>query len=525
MISDAHSVQSPGATSKRTTATAALAVISAVVLIALALTGSRYGYFRDELYYLACTDHLAFGYVDHPPLSIAVLWVVRHLFGDSLFAIRLVAWLAIAGTVFFTGLLARDLGAGRFGQALAALCIAVGPVYLGVGHFYSMNALDVLLWTLSAFAFERAVTSDRFGWWVVLGLVLGLGLENKISVLWLGAGVGAALVLTRARRFLLTPGPWIAAAIALSLFLPHLVWQVQHGWPTIEFMRNATSRKMTPISPLEFVVNEVVVQHPMTLPVWVAGLVFLCIGSTRSAETRPAARALFWLFAVPALILMFSGSARANYLSPAFPIAFAGGGVWLGQLFDGQPRWTHAAVVFFIGNAGIVTAPLVLPILPVERTVTYLHELKMAPRAEENTRMGPLPQHFADQFGWPELAGEVSRVYHELPTADRAVCGIFASNYGRAGAIDFFGRKLGLPPAISGHNNYFLWGPRGYTGQVMIVIGGTYADHRQHFDEVTQVAATSCRYCMPYEDGVPIFVCRGLHGSLQQVWASVKDFI
>jgi 4-amino-4-deoxy-L-arabinose transferase-like glycosyltransferase len=502
-----------------------LLTLSAVTLIAHVLVGSRYDYFRDELYYLACSDKLSLGYVDHPPLSIALLRVTRNVLGDSLWAIRLPAWLAGAGTVFVTGLLAREVGGGRFAQVLAALCVAVGPVYLAVAHFYSMNALDILLWPLAAFAFARALSSSHRRWWLVLGAVLGFGLQNKISVLWLGAGMGAALVLTSHRRWLRTRWPWASGILALVIFLPHIVWQIQHGWPTLEFIHNAATKKMSSVSALDFVTNQALVQHPITLPIWISGLVFLWVSSRGDVEVLSTRRALVWVFLTPAMILIASGTSRANYLSPAFPILFAGGGAALESGLRRSPGGMRAAVIAAIVALGTVTAPAGLPVLSAETFVKYSAALKLTPRQEEKSAVGLLPQHYADQFGWRELAHAVRDVYFSLPEADRAKCAIFATNYGRAGAVDFFGRKLGLPRAISGHNNYFLWGPRQYTGEIMIIVGGRYEDHAPDFEEVTQVGISRCRYCMPYEDGVPIFVCRRLRTSLQNAWPSVKEYI
>jgi hypothetical protein len=497
------------------TATGTLLALSALTLLLHAVVGARYGYFRDELYYLACSDRLAWGYVDHPPFSILVLRLARALLGDSLWAIRLPAWLAGAAAVFTTGLIARELGGRRFAQALSAICVIVGPVYLAVAHFYSMNALDLLFWAVSAYALARALRSPGGRWWLALGVLLGLGLHNKFSILWLGAGIGAALLLTSERRWLATKWPWMAAAIALALFAPHIAWQFQNGWPTREFIHNATTVKMADISPLEFLVNQVVVQHPATLPVWAVGLVFLLARH----------RALAWLFIAPALILVISGSSRANYLSPAFPILFAGGAVAIEVATRRRAAWTRGAIVSVLLLAGAMTAPMALPLLPVGSLIRYSDAIGLAPRAEENTDMGALPQHFADQFGWPGLAREVAAVYQALPADDRRKAAIFATNYGRAGAIDFFGRDLGLPPAISGHNNYFLWGPRGHTGELVIVVGGAYDEHASSFDEVREVRSVPCTYCMPYENGVRIFVCRRLKVALRDAWPAVKEYI
>lgn len=498
-------------------------VLAALTLGMHALVGGRYGYFRDELYYIACSDHLSWGYVDHPPLSIAVLWAARRLLGDSLWAIRLPAWLAGAGAVFTTGLIAREIGAGRFAQVLAAICMMVGPVYLAVVHFYSMNALDILFWALAICAFARALSSEGGRWWIALGVLLGLGLQNKISVLWLGAGMGAALLLTPARRRLATRWPWIAAAIALALFVPHIAWQAQHDWPTLEFMRNATTRKMSPVSPIGFVLNQIVVQHPITLPIWLAGLVYLFASRSRP-ELQVTRRALAWLFAVPAIILMTSGTSRANYLSPAFPVVFAGGAALIEQAFA-RRAWMRGAIVAVVALAGAATAPTGLPILSADTFIAYSQAIGVAPRPEERGQIGVLPQHYADQFGWREMVREVAAVYESLPLEERAKAAIYATNYGRAGAIDFFGRDLGLPRAISGHNTYFLWGPRGATGEVVIIVGGRYEDHAPDFERVEQVRLVRCAYCMPYENEVPIFLCRGSRRPIADVWPSVKEYI
>jgi len=209
-----------------------------LLLHALALT--HWGYFRDEFYYLACARHLAWGYVDQPPFSIAVLALVRATLGDSLWAIRALPALAGAATVLFTGLTVRELGGGRTAQALACFAAVLPPVWLVVDHYFSMNAFDTLFWTLAAWLLLRALAGGGTRTWAVLGVVLGLGLLNKASMLWFAGGAFLGLAASPLRGTLRTRGPWLAAAIAAALFAPHVAWQVAHGWPTLEFMRNAT---------------------------------------------------------------------------------------------------------------------------------------------------------------------------------------------------------------------------------------------------------------------------------------------
>ena len=498
------------------------AAFVALGVFALHVIANRgYGYFRDELYYLACADHLDFGYVDHPPLSIAVLWAVRAVIGDSLSALRLVPALCGALTVLLAGLMARKLGGGRFAQLLAALAAAISPAYLAITNFYSMNAIDLLVSAGAVYVFMSIVGgATGLRSWVALGVVLGLGLENKMSVLWLGAGLAVALLVAR-RGLLLTAGPWVAGSIAALLFIPHVIWQIRHGWPTVEFVRNATELKMTDVSPWQFFVDQLMAMHPLTLPIWVAGLWWLL----RSEEGRPW-RALAWTFLTPLAILLASGTSRAYYLGPAYPIVLAAGAVAIARWTqDGAAMRLRPAIAPLLVLGGALTAPMVLPLLPADRFIAYSAAIGITPRAEERVAAGPLPQYFADMFGWREMVDEVATVYDALPPGDRAKAVIYTDNYGRAAAVDFFGRARGLPRAVSGHNSYFLWGPRGGTGEVMILIGGDLEDHVGDFESVQPVAVVRCRYCMPYEDNVTIFVGRGMKIPLPELWPSVKSYI
>ena len=503
----------------RPTATLALVSMGLAYWAAHLLVLTRYGWFRDELYYVACARRLAWGYVDHPPLSIAVLAVVRALAGDSLVAVRLVPGLTGACVVVLTGLMAREMGASRFGQILAAACMVAAPVFLFTTHIYSMNALDLLFWTAGALMLLVALRRGGAAW-LWLGALLGLGLLNKISILWLGGGLAAGLLLTPHRRRLATPWPWLGGALAGLIFAPHLLWQVRTGWPTLEFMRNATTEKMVPVGYGEFVKMQLDALHPFTAPIWIGGLVF-CLALPRGR----AWRIMGWIFLFVFLLLMTSGTARASYLSPAFPMMFAAGGVaWEGWLSGPRGRRLRPALVAVLLAGFVIAAPFTLPVLPVDTLVRYAAALGVQPHQEEHSRLGRLPQHYADMFGWEELAATVAQVYDTLPPEDRARCVIFTENYGEAAALELFGPRYGLPPVISGHNNYWLWGPRGYTGAVVIAVGGDREDEEANFREATLAARTACGDCMPYENGLPIWLGRDLKTDLAALWPRLKQY-
>ena len=499
----------------------ALAVPLAFAAVKLALHAFailRYGWFRDELYYVACSKHLAWGYVDHPPLSIALLAASRALLGDSLVALRTLPALAGAVGIVVIGLLVRALGGGRLAQALACLCAVLAPVYLLLDHLYTMNAFDQLLWTLAAWLLVRALDEERPTLWMALGIVMGLGLLNKISMMWFGGALFAGLLLTPHRRALGTPWPWLAGALALAMFVPHLVWQAQNGWPTLEFMRNATQLKMTRTPLAEFVLQQVLVMNPATLPVWLGGLVW-CLRSSRW-------RILGLMFLAVALLLVASGTSRPNYLAVAYPMLLAAGGVAIERLTAARGRtWARAVVIAAVALLGAPVVPMGLPVLPVEVFIDYQRALGIRTRSQERTAEAELPQHYADMFGWEEMAERVARVYHGLPPEERAKCGIYADNYGEAGAIDYFGQRWGLPPALSGHNSYWLWGPRGVTGEVLIALGGSRADQEANFRSVTLADSVRCEHCMPYERGLPIWVGRGLRMPLRELWPRLRMYI
>jgi len=500
----------------------AIPVAFAFATVILHLTClTQYGWFRDELYYMASTRHLALGYVEHPPLSIAILTLVRAIFGESLAAVRIVAALFGAATVFLTGRLTRAAGGGAFAQTLACLGATLAPVYLAIGHFYSMNAIEIALWPAASLILLRALRTGRTLDWALLGGILGLGLLNKISMSWLGIGIALGLLLTPHRRVLRTPGPWIATAIASVIFLPHAFWQIANHNPTIEFIHYATSRKMVPVSPLGFLQGQVLTMGPGNALVWVAGLLFALL----ARKGRPW-QIFAWVWLAVCALLLANGTSRSNYLSPAYPALFAAGGVaWERWLSGGFARWMRPVLLALFALLGIVTVPFALPVLPVQNFLRYQSALGMTPRAEERGQIGPLPQHYADMFGWDEIAALVARAWATLTPEERLHARVFGQNYGEAGAVDVLDHHLGLPPTLSGHNSYWLWGPEGWDGKVLIIIGGDPEDNAKWFDSIQQVGKVNVPFAMPYERGIGVSIGRGLKMPVAGAWPKLKSYI
>lgn len=486
-------------------------------LVTNALGG--YGYFRDELYYIACSKHLAMGYVDQPPLSIWILAASRALIGDSLFALRLLPAMSGAAVVYLTGFMARELGGRRMAQLLASLASLVSLIFLGMDAIYSMNCFDILAGALIGYEVIKLVNTNQPRWWIVLGITLGLGLLNKIGVLWIGFGLFVGILLTPHRRWLKTPWPWIAGTIALVLFSPFIIWNMTHEWAHLEFIHNATADKYSTLTPAVFAVGQVLLQNPVTLPVWLAGLGFFAL-SNRGRTWRPLA----WIYVTAFAILLINGHSKPEYLSSAYAMLFAGGGLaiesWLATL--GRRRLAVGYACFM--GTGLVLAPAVLPILPVESYIRYAEALGIKPTTPEHKELAELPQFYADMFGWKEKAAAVAQVYNALSPEDRKKCAIFADNYGRCGAIDFFGPSYGLPPSVGRHNNYWIWGPDPYTGELVIILGGALEDKQEQFEKVEVAGVVSCPYCMPYENNLRIYVCRGLKTPLAELWPRLKNF-
>ena len=506
-----------------------LAIRSRVMLFALAscklliqLAGiNHYGFFRDEFYYIACGQHLAWGYVDQPPLIAFLAWFARHVFGTSLFATRLLPVLAGACVVYATGRIAAELGGGLFAQFLAATAILLAPAYLAFDSFFSMNAFEPLFWLLCAWIAIRIVKGGSPRLWLLFGAVAGLGLENKHSMLVFGFALVTGLLLSGQMRLFRSKWIWIGAALALAIFLPNLLWESRNGWPQIEVVRNAQQFKNEAITPLQFLFEQVLFLQPLALPVWLAGLWWYF-----AAPEGKLFRFLGWAY-LSVLVIFIALSGKSYYALPVYPPLMAAGGVALEPFFAAPSRrWMTVAFPALLIAAGLVTLPFGAPILPVD---TFLRYSKLLPYANsvktERDATTELPQLYADMFGWENMATQVANVYHALPQSGQAGCAILAGNYGEAGAIDHFGPALGLPAAISGHNSYYFWGPRAYTGSCVILFGERADELKDFFADAQLVAAITDPHAAVAERNVHVYVCRKPRAPLAELWPHFKLII
>ncbi len=486
-----------------------------------------YGIFRDELYYLVCGQRLAFGYVDQPPLVALQARLTEMLFGhDHMWSLRLLSALAGAATVFLTGLLAWAFGGNRRAAALAMLGVISAGIYLGIDGFLSMNSFDPVFWMLCTFALIRVAqaTSQKEvrNWWLVFGASAGLSFENKDSVAFFLIAMLIALLLTPQRRILASR--WMAAAVAVLVLiaLPNFLWQVFHHFPTLEFLHNVqTSGKNTKLPPLQFISQQIMMLTPQNVLLWGTGVLWLLFAkNTRQWRFL----GVFFLVFFALMLVLHS---KDYYLAPAYPVFFAAGAVaWM--TWASQKRWRNALVLAFAALEVICLAaflPFSIPVLPPQQYLAYAKKLHFSSTDSEVQKEKPLlPQFYADRFGWSDLVEEVARVYRSLPPQEQAVTGVYAGNYGEAGAIDILGRKYGLPMSISGHQTYWLWGPRGYTGKEMIIISGATIDEAQQVYASCRIAGrVDNPLAMPYEHK-NIFLCYGRKVPFQSDWKSQKVY-
>ncbi len=481
-----------------------------------------YGYFIDEFYYIACTERLAWGYVDHPPLSIFILTANRLVLGDALWALRLLPALSGGCSVVLTGLMARRMGAGRFGQGIAATALLLAPVPLVMFGFYSMNSLEVLMWITACYVLVEIARTGNERLWMAFGLVAGLGLLNKHTFVLLAIGLGIGLLLTPMRRHLTSKWLWMGTILAAVLLLPNIIWQFQTGWPSLEFYRNADALKNVPTPPLKVLLDQTLLMNPISAVFWIGGLIF-CL---RSERGRPY-RFLGLMFLSLLILAMIGQKSRPDRLLGIYPVMFAAGAtLWESLSFRPALRWLRLAIPALMVIVGLLMAPIGLPVLPPEQLASYAAATGIVPKFEAGEgKISPLPQWFADRHGWEQMVEEVAAAVDTLTPEERSQALILAPSYGHAGALELLGSDLDLPHVVSPQNTYYLWASEETDMEPEVLISIGYEDTlRDYFDDVQQVGVSRCTYCMSWRNNMPILIARRPRGTLRETWPLIKNY-
>ncbi|MDP9295661.1 MAG: glycosyltransferase family 39 protein [Actinomycetota bacterium] len=494
---------------------------SALLAVALLMAVGATGYHRDELYFLEASRHPAWGYVDQPPLSVALVGLSRILFGTSLVGLRLFPALADGVMVLLTGMVAREFGGDRFAQILASLAVAVSPILIA-GHVAGPTIYDLLAWVLVSFLVLRILRGGDARAWLLIGLAVGVALVNKETILLLVGGLALGFVLNRHWWIFKSPWLWIGAALAVAIWSPVLVWESQNGWPTLAMSRNLQREH----SGFEFVLTFVPIQLLLpgwwVAPVWIAGFWALL-----RAPAYRRFRAFAIAYATGFVLLLVLIPDRPYYVAGLYPALLAAGAPIAGEVIAGTRRflstrpprlrlvWRSRVRAFgFVLVVGLLFLPLSLPVLP--------------PSVLADVPLQALNYNLGEVVGWPRFVRIVAGVVRSLPPSEQAGVVILTDNYGEAGAIDRFGPELGLPPASSGHNSYWLWGPpraSASTRGTTVTVGFSRPYLLGRFSRVTLAARIDNGLGVENdEQGQPVWICRELRAPWPVLWPGLKQF-
>lgn len=499
----------------------ALMGVAYFLFLLLPSLSPHYGFYSDELYYLACADRLAFGYVDHPPFFVWVLRLHREIFGDSLVALRALPVAAGTATALMAGAMARRMGGATFAQALATLAVMMGAGSIAIFSMFTVNCLGILLWTAASWILLELLLRRDPRLWLALGIVLGLAFLNKHTAVVPVAGVAVAVLLSPLRRDLLGRWPWLGGLAFLVLISPNLGWQIANGWPSLAFYSGVEGDRLS-ASPLDQLAAQIVYNNPAAFPVWAGGLWFF-FASARGRAYRP----LGWLFVTAALLATIGGSRLPYRMAGVYPAGFAGGAVLLealrkpdaGALRRLWNTWTLPALILAIGLA---SSTILLPIQRPEvlaQNPLYDAEAGSGWRPEIGTN--EIPYHLGNRTHWKAFVAKVAEVWAGLDPDERADAILLLDYFGHAGALEYYGRGLGLPPVYSRMTGYFLWGPPPGSPQTVLSVGIDEAFLRANFERVEVAAVFECRYCPPVVDDLPIHVARFPRRPLAELWPEI----
>ena len=501
--------------------------IDLVILIAAAVKfalhmyiAPGYGFFADEFYTIALSKHLAFGYVDLPPLVPALVALSRALLGESLFALHIFPALAGSLTLVFVCLIAKEFGGKSFAVAVSALGFIIVPIWLSLDSIFCYDSIDQMVLASFLYVLVRFLRTGDRRLWILLGAIAGIACNTKMTILFLGPGFLLALLVSKYRRDLLTPWPWLGGALCLVMVTPYLLWQSANHWPTLEYWTSYGTARLYQASLPQYLTNLFLYMNPLLLPLWIVGLyrIFRPINGVNYG--------FLGLMFLSTLALMFQLHAASRMLPELFIPLLAAGAAFVEEMLA-QTKWRillRAVVSVYLLVGGILAFPLSLPILPFDQVLVLVEKYKSLypPMKEFNGSAVSAAEILSGRIGWGEAVREVARVYDDLPAEERAVAGIYTDWYPDAGAIDQLGPQYGLPHAVSGSLTYYLWGP-GYSWEVMILLTNRTNNMSVFFEECelkTVIENEPNRFMFSHH----IFVCRKPKVSADTIWSSVKLF-
>ncbi len=477
----------------------------------------EYGYFRDELYYIALSENLDIGYIDVPPIVPFLLAIVRALLGTSFISLHLLPAISGALVIWLVSLMVKKMGGGLNALLLALTCVTLAPIYICFESVYTYDAFDKLCWTLMLYVMVLLLKTEDKKYWIYFGIVAGFGLLTKITILYLGFGLCLGLLLTRKRKHFLSWQLWVGGIIALLIFSPYILWQIKEGFPSLEYYKNYVMGKTWPTTPVEFIKNQVVVMNLLAFPVWLLGIYYF-IFNKKGEKFR-----IFGYAYIVILVICIYQQVKFYLPAPFYTVLFAGGAVFIeGFVEKHKVRWLIKTLVLVTFLMGLVSVPFVRPVLPVDVLIEYSGRGVYMGVKGERHRLGRLHQHFADRFGWEGMTEKVAQAYNSLSDEEKSKACILTENYGEAGAIWLFGEKYNLPKPISGHLQYFLWGTRGYAGEIVITIGIDLEELKSYFNNVERRAFHECLPALRYERYLPVYVCTEPKKPLEDIWPSLK---
>jgi len=481
-----------------------LILLSTIKLLIHLITNNLYGLHRDEFLYLAMGDHLSFGYLEIPPSLAVFSWIVTHILGGSEFSVRLIPALLGALTVLFTGLMTKELGGKKTAQNLACSAVIISPAFLRINQLFQPVSFNVFYWVLLSWIIIRFIKSENRRALIWFGIVAGVSLLNKYSVGFYLLSVFFALIFTRLRKLYQIKDLYLAIVTAAVIFLPNLIWQITHNFPVVSHMEELTRTQLANVHPGDFLLEQLLLNSPGAI-VWIMGLFFLLFH--RNGRNY---RLLGYTFIIIILLLLgFSG--KSYYSMGTYPMLIAAGALYIENiLIKWNKLWICPVLITLMIISIIPVLPISLCVLKIEQLKQYADKSKEigfdAPFRWENGRIYDLPQDFADMFGWKELARIVEKIYFELKPAQREECLIYAENYGQAGAVDYYGKKSGLPEIVNFSSSYLLWAPDSVNINFLIYINDDTTNVSELFYEVIYQGEIKNPYAR--ENGTPVYLCR-----------------